>query len=113
MRQGTTHSNAFKGGRSFSYRDIFSGLSNEKMGPVPCVSVCSSYWCILPAFTKYLLFIPAFFYVWQSHLFPSPQGRKPSYGKVFLRFPKSLCLLKGASLVLLKTNFAKKPKNPV
>jgi hypothetical protein len=113
MRQGTIHSKAFKGGRSFSYRDIFSGLSNERMGPVPCIFIPLSYFGILRAIPVSLLFIPTFFFGCFVHAVPSPQGQKPSYGKAFLHFPKILYVLKGSSLVLLKTNFAKKPKNPV
>jgi hypothetical protein len=83
------------------------------MGPVPCILVPVSYSGILPVFLKHLLSIPAFFIVWHNHAVPSPQGQKPSFGRAFLDLTGSLCLLKGGSLALLKTNFAKKPKNPV
>ena len=113
MRQETIHSNALEGGRSFCYRDIFSGLSNEKMGPVLCIFMSVGYFAILSAYFIGILSISFIVITLCFFTVPSPRGQEPSYGKAFLSPLKCLCLLQGASLALLKTNFAKKPKNPV
>lgn len=110
MRQGMTHTNAYRGGCSFSYRDIFSGLSNEKMGPVPSIPLLTGF-LILQGPHGSCTTLPVWFPAIYAPAAPSPRGH--AFGQATLQLPKCLCILKGCSLVLLKTNFAKKPKNPV
>jgi hypothetical protein len=113
MRQETIDNKAFRGGRSFYYRDIFSGLSNEKMGPVPCIFIPATRLGIRSYQPVDYFSIVTFFFPWMAHARPFARGQKLYYTKAVLPQPKCGCVLKGASLALLKTNFAKKPKNPV
>ncbi|MDP1763933.1 MAG: hypothetical protein Q8L07_08615 [Sediminibacterium sp.] len=120
MRQEITTSNALKGGCSFDYRDIFSGLSNEKMSPVLCMSLPliqlagKTLHTILYALITSNFPYPKHINRWPAHFW---QKAPPPWFFIagFQVHTGSICfhLLKGKSLVLLKTNFSKKPKNPV
>lgn len=83
------------------------------MSPVPFVPIGAS----LPVFINdaplNAYFATTLFFLWIMHPVLSLGGQQPLFWEAFRRLPIFLCILKGNSLVLLKTNFAKKPKNPV
>lgn len=113
MGQDSTFYNAFRDGCSFCYRDIFSGLSNEKMGPVPFMPIGAGFPVFVNDFPLNAYFATILFFLWITSPVLSLGGQQPPFWEAFRRLPIFLCLLRGNSLVLLKTNFAKKPKNPV
>jgi hypothetical protein len=116
MRQQMFNTTSCRSGRSFDYRDIFSGLSNEKMSPAACLfvsyhllhypSACLSRITVSGAVQNCL------FLTTPSRIL-SPYTYASSFGETLLCLGKARCLLMGQSLVRMKTNFAKKPKNPV
>lgn len=83
------------------------------MSPVPCIIEPLGNGDIPSGSLSYVLATAVFFFSSLMLTVPSPQRPEHFYGRVFMGLTKSLCLLKGDSLALLKTNFAKKPKNPV
>lgn len=82
------------------------------MSPVPFMTVCVGHQVYLYDFPVTLFFGTTLF-LWINQSVHSPEGQHPPFWEAFRKLPIFLCLLKGNSLVLLKTNFAKKPKNPV
>jgi hypothetical protein len=118
MRQENAYYTLLKGGRSFGYRDIFSGLSNEKMSPVPSIVLSLidlKHYTFFYVLAHYLSTPSAFFKTPATNpplgidgipWYPSVAGLAPALCRYSI-------LLNGAGLVLLKTNFIKKPKNPV
>jgi hypothetical protein len=132
MRQKDTTYNFFKSGRSFYYRDIFSGSFNEKMSPalspyysryVPVSSSrvietnSPSLTCIpkrsLDSIIHYLLLQE----IKKSKLPSYPSSFPQKRHRYFLfQYHKNFQLinrLKGSALCLLQTQFTKKPKNPI
>ncbi len=113
--------NFLKGGCSFYYRDIFSGLSNEKMSPAlyfsPSRNAMDKNTSSLPNIPKRSLDNLLHYLTMQEikktkKNSVTPQKKHPHFLYQYYKGFKMISRLKGSALCLLKTKFAIKPRNP-